>query len=530
MPVDTVTDRTALAAIASPGGKVAYLGEEGRQGLFAFKPGNYAARIAADSLQGLYVASTLVASSAGCWVRHWDGVNGRPEWFGAQVNNGAFNNLPALDACVALCPVTLLQLADYWIPDTWVINTSYRRVEGQGVQSYDTYQGTRILLPDGSKTVMRVGPASAPGGNPAVTYLRHVEVSGVNLTRVAAVVPTANAELLPTAMRVNYVYECRFSNIAGWESAIGFSIHGAVTTKFDDCIAFRSAAGTTPVNDMFFGFYCIGNPPVIAGGNASLYLNRCLASLGGTPPLSFSSGFRLTGAFVDTFLTQPETLACHRGISVVGTGSTGAPGSNIDLHISHAIIDQSLDFGLSLEDLAPGSLIEISHPYVSMPASGFAGIYFRAGGGNVSLIGGQVIGTSGGVTIGLFVEQQGGVDAIDLKIHNCPRPVIIDGSSNFRIEPAINNPGTSGSNSAIWVVGSTRGEINASVKGKANAFNQGVYFSGAAGGNSRVDVRCTRIDPACIIGGSGNKLVNVSTQVTATGLFGASHLASGIMT
>ena len=528
MTIDTVANRAALAALPSPIGRVAYLAEEGRQGLFAFKPGDHAARVASDAREGLYVASRLVAPPAGCWVRQWDGVTGRPEWFGAQVNNSAFDNLPALDACVALCPVTLLQLADYWIADSWVITTSYRRIEGQGVLSYDTGQGTRILLPDASKTVMHVGHKSHPGGNPAVNYVRQVQVSGVNLARVARVVPTSNPELLPAAMRVNYVYQCHFSNIAGWESAIGFSIHGAVTTKFDDCIAFRSAAGTTPANDMFIGFYCIGNPPVIAGGNASLYLNRCIAFLGGAPRLAFSAGFLLTGAFVDTFLTQPETLACQRGISVVGTGGAGASGSNIDLHISHAIIDQSLEFGLMLEKLAPGSLIEISHPYISMPASGFAGIHFHAGGGNVSLIGGQVIGTSGGATIGLFVEQQGGIDAIGLKIHNCTRPVIIDGSSDFRIEPAISNPENSGSHSGIWVIGSTRGEINASIKGKKNAFNQGVYFSGS--GNSRIDVRCTRIDPACVIGGGANKLVNGATQIVSAGAFGNGNLASGIMT
>ncbi|MBB5986666.1 hypothetical protein [Sphingobium lignivorans] len=97
-----VTTRAALAAIANPAGQVAFLMEDGREGIFEFQAGNFSAQVAADTLQGIYVASTSVAPGTGSWVRKWDGGGARPEWFGAQLGNSAYDSTPAINSALLI--------------------------------------------------------------------------------------------------------------------------------------------------------------------------------------------------------------------------------------------------------------------------------------------------------------------------------------------------------------------------------------------------------------------------------------------
>jgi len=100
--------RSILAGIVPAGvGQVAYLTEAGREGYFVWRTGNYAPLVGNDPLQGLYVKSDSISSASGCWVRVWDNITGRPEWFGAKTNDVAVDNQPAIQACVDLCPATL---------------------------------------------------------------------------------------------------------------------------------------------------------------------------------------------------------------------------------------------------------------------------------------------------------------------------------------------------------------------------------------------------------------------------------------
>lgn len=62
--------RTAMkAATGLTAGDVVYLSEGGRSGQFIWTLGDFSAEVAADTLQGVYVASDAVAATVGCWVR-----------------------------------------------------------------------------------------------------------------------------------------------------------------------------------------------------------------------------------------------------------------------------------------------------------------------------------------------------------------------------------------------------------------------------------------------------------------------------
>lgn len=77
-----VADRTALKALDTTKDTVAYLKESGREGVFLWTSGNFSTQITADTAEGVYIKATAVASSAGAWVRKYDG-NAFARWFGS---------------------------------------------------------------------------------------------------------------------------------------------------------------------------------------------------------------------------------------------------------------------------------------------------------------------------------------------------------------------------------------------------------------------------------------------------------------
>jgi len=99
MTVDNVANRAALAAIAPAAGKATYLTELWREGVFVFDPSNLSAAVAADTLQGIYVAPNSDTSGAsGAWVRKYD-KEVSVRWFGA-VGNGSVDDKAAFQAAL----------------------------------------------------------------------------------------------------------------------------------------------------------------------------------------------------------------------------------------------------------------------------------------------------------------------------------------------------------------------------------------------------------------------------------------------
>ena len=100
-----VADRTALAALNTAQAQVAFLQENGREGLFEWNGGaNVQTLVTADTAQGIYVPPTGQNGSTGAWVRcystTWD-----IRWFGALANDQAgagTDALPAINAMLSI--------------------------------------------------------------------------------------------------------------------------------------------------------------------------------------------------------------------------------------------------------------------------------------------------------------------------------------------------------------------------------------------------------------------------------------------
>lgn len=95
-----VASRTALKALDTGTHTQVYLYEAGREGIFAWKTGNYSALITVDTAEGVYIKADAVASSSGAWVRT-DVEAYRPRWFGAA-GDATTDDGAALNAMFAL--------------------------------------------------------------------------------------------------------------------------------------------------------------------------------------------------------------------------------------------------------------------------------------------------------------------------------------------------------------------------------------------------------------------------------------------
>jgi hypothetical protein len=95
--------RTILKAVVpSVVGQIAYLGEEGREGKFRWRVGNYAAQVSADPLEGIYIAvDSDPTGAAGVWERVIkDGAVYPEYWGGIEIGDGVTPATAAWQAAI----------------------------------------------------------------------------------------------------------------------------------------------------------------------------------------------------------------------------------------------------------------------------------------------------------------------------------------------------------------------------------------------------------------------------------------------
>ncbi|MXP40276.1 hypothetical protein GRI75_01285 [Altererythrobacter soli] len=112
----TVTSRAALTALDPTRTNVAFLSEDGRDGVFEFQTGDFSAAIDRDPLGGIYIKADDVASTAGAWIRQFTGPVA-VDWFGAG-KPGADDTAAWKGALAASHHVTARRGATYHIKGT----------------------------------------------------------------------------------------------------------------------------------------------------------------------------------------------------------------------------------------------------------------------------------------------------------------------------------------------------------------------------------------------------------------------------
>lgn len=491
----TVADRAMLTSLPSPApGHIIHLSEIGREGLFKCVPGEVPA---SDPLQGLHIPSSRPGLH---FARIWDGTHGRPEWFGAIPNVPSFDCAPALEACYALCPVSELSQADYFIHRTVHFQHSWRTFRGIGNYATDQGRGTRIILQRAAPglhtdDIMVVGSIAQPSPNSdGFPYENHF--SNFTLIRDGACTPHPSGDITqyPTGLRASFLFHCTFKQITSLESSVGYYIGGVVYTTFDDCYAVRVTAGTTPDHDFAVGYYLNGHINFgYAGGNASLYINRC--SVADQHPSHVDpTGLLAKGAFVDTFLDHFESARISTGITFAVDGARGI-GQSIDVHIRNPVLDGCAKFGINIDlDQTSSASIEIVDPYIYSAGSvGDRGILIHGGAGLATITGGQVHGDFAGGS--LWFSRTRGVKVQGTKIHQSVKPVVVDEASGLYLEPQINNDAKHSPNFAITCRALTRSIIRPVIVGTDGpSFQGGITLDGAT---NHCEIDGSAIDPTC---------------------------------
>lgn len=98
-----VATRTSLKAVDTTKETTCLLAEPGREGIFNWVAGDYAAAVAVDTAEGVYIKAAAVSASAGAWVRVLDN-RVDPRWFGG-IGDGDANDTNALKSAFAVAKI-----------------------------------------------------------------------------------------------------------------------------------------------------------------------------------------------------------------------------------------------------------------------------------------------------------------------------------------------------------------------------------------------------------------------------------------
>ncbi|SFR81689.1 hypothetical protein [Sphingomonas jatrophae] len=473
-----------------PVGALIYLSEAGREGWFRAASGPPPV---SDPLEGLFVPT-----SGGHYVRLWDGVHGRPEWFGAIPNNGAVDCAPAIEACYALCPVTQLSQADYFNKRTLRLAQSWRTVQGVQGEAAEQGQGTRIVLSQQAPGVQRddivlIGTFEQPSHDHS-RYPREIHIRNVTLIRDGDPAPHPSGDLRrsPAGLRIAHVERVTARDVISRESCLGFYIGGIVYSKLDDCLSIRTRSSATRANDIYAGFFLDGRISFgFAGGNASLYMNRCLAVGQGSGGKG-SAGLIAQGAFVDSFIDQFESAGIASGMIFDAAGFRN-PGQTVDLHIRNAILDGCSGTGISIDlDMTSGASIEILDLYIyAAGAGGDRGVAIFDGAGLVTMTGGQIHGDFRNGSV--WLSRTRGVRLQGTKLHQASKPVVVTEASGLVLEPQINNVGKTSPEFAITCGALVRSIVRPVVIGAGGPSFRGGISLGPGSRHCHVDP--TAVDP-----------------------------------
>ncbi|MBB4859493.1 hypothetical protein HNO88_002822 [Novosphingobium chloroacetimidivorans] len=528
-----VATRAQLAALDGSPGQAALLTEPGRQGFFVLREG---AAPGQDPLQGLTIPSERGSRH---WARMWDGSHGMPEWFGARANDrsAAATNRAAIEACIALCPITQLAQAEYLIADTLRVSISNRTLRGTNFSAEPPYNGgTRVVCTDPRRDVIRVG--GTPNAIPSIIHLEALTACwSVDLVPP----PTGREAEAPAAFRVEHVLTSRLERCFALDPLIGFWFNGAINTR---CIGYgvtRFKGYRGGGRDFVRGVWVRGKPRRFAGGNASLYLMDGNVSTSEAMRAAFymPMGIYADADFADLYILGLETFQIAFPITLDGAGGDFSGGHG-DVHIRSLVIDQIIGDGITIRNTNPLAKIQIDGGYIQIVDSrqDNKGLWLENGGGAITVSNLQITGEdSSSTSIGIYAKNRANVAISDsVIVENIAFPVRVErGCARLSLGCTVNGGVMrSRGHAAIAVDGASQSVLRPKLTGNPGAFTAGVELLGSV--HDRVSIDPTMVDPMTVP--SGRKVVINGKAVTASGHYsgngdrapeGAGVMVSGVV-
>ena len=458
---------------------------------------------------------------------------GYPEWWGAQTNSSGFDCAPAINACIVACPVTYLQEAVYQTASTILHQTPNRSVIGaQNGNVAGNGQGSIIQIGSGSATIYQIGPNSYTGTLQNNNVLRYVTLQrSVNLVTQSAC----------SGLLIQFTVWSDIDRVFTTQSQYGFQIRGTGNTRMTFCVTNRTVASVGAGTDQYYGFYLNADTNIgFAGGNASLYLDQCLAGNGitWTSALDYQ-GLVASGTYgySDLFINKFETGQMGVGINLVGTGNTSGTVDykNEDVQITNCVLDTCNIAGIELYNTSLYGVVQITGGYIATNTSNtsFYGIYYFNNKGAITVSQVEILlGVNSGTGIhAVYTDGTNqGIIHTNNVAYECSASngvYYLSNVSNSYFADQIRNYSVTNGNAAIVITNSSsRNVFQMFVAGKASAFSVGYYA--VATNTTYNEYRCSGIDPACLSNPTYKMDYNGTAITTAT-TFGTGNLTQGIM-
>lgn len=508
-----VGSRKEMAGL-DPVAFAAWLTEPGREGLFLWRAGDQRAAIEADRLQGLSIAAEGdPAGATGCWVRQWDGIVGRPEWFGAITGDPAQDCRPALEACARLCQTVRLGPHDYYIHDSWQMGISGRNIVGSAGSGstvglgYDaqrpigTADGTRVIL-TGAKVIGAAififGGNASPKDDDRV--MRNSHVCDIKFARDCSrfkVRPglSDDPESCVKGVILSFFSDCSVSGLRSYDSPIGYHCYGIVYSLIRNCMARRVTPASSRRRDFWVGWLVGGYGDAnfgYIGASASVYFEHC-SVFDNNPAFDLSIGLKLYGRIADSFLYRFEMARLDYGMVIDGSDERGVKMGNSEYFLAHqdvTIVNPVLDGysrgGFLIRNLQDFNCLDIVTPYSS--GAGFA-IDVADAAGTITISGGKLL------TGGVRVRNVNGFRLTGTLIRDAPVPLQFINVGMFRAEPNILNLSPAIPAGCV-LERAFRGLLAPQIRGAPGTIGVGVTIDAAS---DHVTVDETAIDPGCFV-------------------------------
>jgi len=505
--------RAELGGLGPVSGTV-WLAEKGREGFFGWQAGDHEAELRADPLQGLTVpAKGDTAGRSGCWVRQWDAIAGRPEWFGAVTGDPEQDCRAALDACALLCQTTLLGPHDYYVHDSWTMARSGRVIAGApgsgstvgfGVDKerpMGTADGTRVIL-CGPKAIS--APVFIFGGGGGKTdddrimrnsHLRDIKFArDCSRFRVRPGLSDDPADCVKGVVLSNFA-DCTVSGVKSYDSPIGFHCHGIVYSLIQNCNARRVSPASARRRDFWVGWLVGGYGKAnygYIGANASVYFDHC-SVFDRNPEFDTSIGLKLYGGIADTFISGFEMARLDYGMVIDGSDERGVkmsngdfPAAHQDVTITNPVLDGYSRGGFMIRNLQDFNCLDVITPYA---AGGGLAADITDVAGNVTISNGKFL--SGGVR----VTNVNGFRLTGTLIRDAAVPLEFVNVGMFRAEPNIFNFGTPAQIGCI-LRRSFRGTLAPQIRGAPGKIGTGIMIDAAS---ELVTIDDSAIDPGSFV-------------------------------
>ena len=330
-PIPNVTTRTALKALASSSGRMAYLTESGREGVFGFRAADYSSEIAADTQEGIYIKADDTAAASGAWVRVYEG-SANVKWFGVT-GDGVTDDTAAIQAAVNVIELSggglffpagtyaVVPGAAYAV----IVDSDNVRIHGEGatisMASTANRQALRFYQADNcSLEGMRVVGSGTDGADGGQGLVQFTECDNVVVDDCRFV--DANCDGLAIAAGLNpTVTGCVFDNC----SKSGLYVNGCTGGTATGNTIVNGGGHTVSGNVVGAGIQLSGNDNFSCTGNSvadctgiGIYCN----STGTTQPTNnVISGNSVKGC------ANATNIAVSGGIRLDNAGSSNACGT-----------------------------------------------------------------------------------------------------------------------------------------------------------------------------------------------------------